>query len=243
MPLNSQRKAEHRKYRSSQQYYFLQVAEHGKTHYTYILRYPDGTPFYVGIGQGVRMFSHVEEARDPSRDNLKAETIREIWADGGDVLHTVDRLFEQEPWDREAELILAIGQQKHATGPLTNAQDYAPSYTVGGVEVRKYRMVQGEDVNRIPDSFKLMDIRLMAGPHEPKTRKSVFGKIYTVLEENPGVTGRQLVSLLQRVDFSANKSAYTQSGTVCSAWVCGYIEGGFFRRDRLHIQRWGQGDE
>jgi hypothetical protein len=219
------------------------LGRNNKSHYTYILRFPDGTPFYVGIGQGARMLAHVEEARDPSRDSLKVKTIRDIWANGGAVLHTVDRLYDREPWDREAELILSIGQQKHGTGPLTNAQDYAASHSVGGVEVRKYRDVQGDDVNRIPENFKLMDVCLMAGPREPRTRTSVFGKIYTVLEENPGVTGRELVHLLQRVNFSANKSAYTQSGAVCAAWVCGYIEGGFFRSDRQHIQRWIGGDD
>ncbi len=219
------------------------LRENKKAHYTYILRFPDGTPFYVGIGQGARMFAHVEEAQHPSGESLKVETIRCIWRGGGEVLHTVDRLYDREPWDREAELILSLGQQKHGTGPLTNAQDYAPSHSVDGVEVRKYRDVQGDDANRIPDSFKLVDVSLMAGPREPRTRTSVFGKIYTVLEENPGVTGRELVHLLQRVDFSANKSAYTQSGAVCAAWVCGYIEGGFFRSDRQHIQRWIGGDD
>jgi len=219
------------------------LAEKNKAHYTYVLRFPDGTPFYVGKGQGVRMFAHVEEAADPSRDSLKVNTIRGIWKDGGDVVHTIDRLYDQEPWIREAELIMSIGQQKHGTGPLTNAQDYALSHSVGGVDVRKYREVQGDDVNQIPGNFKLMDVRLMAGPREPKSRKSVFGKIYTVLEENPGVTGRELVALLQQIDFSMNKSAYTQSGSVCAAWICGYIEGGFFRSDRQHIQRWKGGDD
>lgn len=218
------------------------LAKRGKSHYTYILRFPDGTPFYVGIGQGTRMFAHVEEARDPNRQSLKVETIRGIWACGEEVLHTIDRLYDQEPWDREAELLLAFGQLKYGTGPLTNAQDYARSHSVNGVEVRKYRDVQGDDVNRIPEAFKLKNVRLMAGPRQPRTRGSVFGKIYTALEENPGVTGRELVSILQHVNFSANKSAYTQSGTVCAAWVCGYIEGGCFRNDTQYIQKWGSDD-
>ncbi|SEQ52273.1 hypothetical protein SAMN05421693_1451 [Ectothiorhodospira magna] len=214
------------------------LAESRKQHYTYILREPGGKPFYVGIGQGLRMFSHVEEAKDPERGGLKVEAIRNIWSQGGEVLHTIDGWHDNEPWVREAELIEAIGQIKHGTGPLTNAQDYSPSHVVAGVEVRKYKDVQGEDVNGIPETFKLKDVRLMAGPREPKTRRSVFGKIYTALEENPGVTGSELVSILLRLDFSSNKSAYTQSGAVCAAWVCGYIEGGYFRSDTQYIQSW-----
>jgi len=83
----------------------------------------------------------------------------------------------------------------------------------------------------------LRDVRLMAGPREPRSRKSVFGKIFSVLEENPGVTGEELVGLLLNVDFTSNESAYTQSGRVSSSWLVGYIEGGFFHKKCLHIQR------
>ncbi len=45
------------------------------------------------------------------------------------------------------------------------------------------------------------------GPSE----KSVYGKIFGILKEHPGVTGEELVELLLSVDFSDNKSAYTQT--------------------------------
>ena len=160
---------------------------------------------------------------------------------GGEVIHSIDRFHDQEPWDREEELIRLIGQLKHGTGPLTNEQDYSPSVKVNGVEVRKYAADHVDDTDRIPAKFKLRDVRLAAGPIEPKSRQSVFGKIYTVLEAHPGVTGEELVYLLKQIDFSGNKSAYTQSGEVCAAWLCGYIEGGFFRGDRLHLQRYAKG--
>ena len=32
-----------------------------------------GTPFYVGIGQGTRLFAHEEEARDPARTGAKPQ--------------------------------------------------------------------------------------------------------------------------------------------------------------------------
>lgn len=66
----------------------------GGPYYVYVLRIPDGqpsfggmgTPFYVGIGQGNRLFAHEEEARDPARSGAKVETIRSIWAKGGEVV-------------------------------------------------------------------------------------------------------------------------------------------------------------
>ena len=35
-------------------------------HYVYILRRPDGRPFYVGKGYGPRVFQHENEARHPN---------------------------------------------------------------------------------------------------------------------------------------------------------------------------------
>lgn len=214
--------------------------------YVYILRIPDGelkfgglgTPFYVGIGQGARLFAHEEEARDPTISSAKVETIRSIWKQGAEVVRTVDSVHAVEPWDREEELINSIGRLAEGTGPLTNAQVYAPSFKLNGVELRKYAAdhAASGDANAAPAKFKLRHTRLMAGPNKPQSQRSVFGKIYTVIEANPGVTGEDLVRLLGSVDFTSNKSAYTQGGQVSASWLVGYIEGGYFRSDRRHLQ-------
>ena len=137
-----------------------------------------------------------------------------------------------------SELINSIGRLADGTGPLTNAQTYAPSLKLNGIELRKYAADHeaSGDANAIPAKFKLRHKRLMAGPREPLSRTSVFGKIYTVAQANPGVTGEQLISLLNAVDFTGNKSAYTQGGQVSASWLVGYIEGGYFRNDRQHLQ-------
>jgi hypothetical protein len=224
----------------------LIAASGGGPHYVYLLRMPDGepqfggkgTPFYVGIGQGTRLFAHEEEARDPARSSSKIETIRSIWAKGGEVVRTIDSIHTVEPWGREGELINSIGRLAEGAGPLTNDQTYAPSHKLNGIELRKYaadHKVSG-DASAIPAKFKLRHTRLMAGPREPLSRTSVFGKIFTVSEANPGVTGEELIGLLGAVDFTANKSAYTQGGQVSASWLVGYIEGGYFRSDRQHLQ-------
>lgn len=224
----------------------LIAASGGGPHYVYLLRVPDGepkfgglgTPFYVGIGQGARLFAHEEEARDPLRSGAKVDMIRSIWAKGGEIVRTIDSVHTIEPWDREEELINLIGRLAEGTGPLTNAQTYARSLKLNGIELRKYAAdhTASGDANAIPAKFKLRHTRLMAGPREPRSRKSVFGKIYTIAEANPGVTGEELVGLLSAVDFTGNKSAYTQGGQVSSSWLVGYIEGGYYRSDRQHLQ-------
>jgi hypothetical protein len=220
-------------------------ASGGGPHYVYVLRMPDrepnygglGTPFYVGIGQGTRLFAHEDEARDAARSGAKVETIRSIWSKGGEVVRTIDSIHAVEPWDREEELINSIGRLAEGAGPLTNAQTYAPSLKLDGIEHRKYAANHAShDGNAIPAKFKLRHTRLMAGLKEPQSRTSVFGKIYMVAEANPGLTGEELVDLLRVVDFTNNKSAYTQGGQVSASWLVGYIEGGYFRQDRQHLQ-------
>jgi hypothetical protein len=217
-------------------------------HYVYVLRQPDGvesfgaigTPFYVGIGQRGRLFEHEKAARDGSEEGLKIDTIRSIWAAGHEVARTIDSFHEKEPWIREAELIHEIGRIAEGTGPLTNPQTYSRSHAVEGVELRKYAQEQlsAGGIDAIPPRFKLRNVRLMAGPNQPRSLTSVMGKVYSTARDNPGVTGEELVYLLAKLDFSSNKSAYTQSGQVCASWLCGYIGGAYFRSDKQHLSEY-----
>lgn len=217
-------------------------------HYVYVLRQPDsipsfggiGTPFYVGIGQRGRLFEHEKAAREGKENGLKIETIRSIWARGLEDVRTIDSFHTKEPWIREAELIHEIGRIADGTGPLVNPQIYAESRTHDGVELRKYAIDQLAvgGVDAIPERFKLRQTRLTAGPKAPKSLTSVMGKVYSTAKANPGVTGEELVFLLAKLDFSGNKSAYTQSGKVCASWICGYIEGAYFRNDKMHLQEY-----
>ena len=215
-------------------------------HYVYVLRYPDnvpihgglGTPFYVGIGQRNRLFSHEEAAVCHGEESEKADAIRAIRAAGKEVVRTIDSFHTVEPFLREAELIHEIGRKAEGRGPLLNAQSYAPSAKIDGVEVRKYAAEQAAagSFDAIPARFKLRYTKLVIGPEKPKSRSSVMGKVYTAVENNPGVTGEELVRLLQREDFTGNKSAYTQSGQVCAAWLVGYVDGACFHPRARIIQ-------
>jgi hypothetical protein len=208
--------------------------------YVYVLCEPplrdEIRPFYVGIGQLDRVFAHEFEAKRPYSIGAKVEKIRRIWDAGGEVIRVIDGFFPWEPWEREEELINLYGLIKDGTGILANEQRYSPSHVRDGVELRKY----ADEGNELPSNFIRRGVRLQIGPRSPSSPTSVYGKICSVLTKNPGVTGAELVELLLNVDFSANKSAYTKSGTVSRPWLAKYIDGGFYEKNRC-IQEFQSG--
>lgn len=93
-------------------------------HYVYILRRPDGRPFYVGKGYGPRVFQHENEARHPNNrlsNAYKLNVIRSIWKAGLKPLYEIDLVTASanEACAREAALIGLI-KRLHEGGPLTN---------------------------------------------------------------------------------------------------------------------------
>ncbi|HYD98672.1 MAG TPA: GIY-YIG nuclease family protein [Alphaproteobacteria bacterium] len=103
-------------------------------HYVYILRRPDGRPFYVGKGTGDRLAHHENEARHPNdwRSNAyKLNVIRAIQRSGAAIVYEIDFVTDDEAaaYAREGALIEAIGRL-HEGGPLTNLA--AGGGTTGG---------------------------------------------------------------------------------------------------------------
>lgn len=93
-------------------------------HYVYVLRRPDGRPFYVGKGIRDRVFAHENEARHPNnrRSNAyKLNVIRSIWRQGVAVDYEIalTSMDEAAAYAREAELIGTF-KRLHEGGPLTN---------------------------------------------------------------------------------------------------------------------------
>lgn len=205
---------------------------HPGSHYVYLLCLPPDSallvPFYVGIGKGLRIFSHEDEARDMSVSGRKVDRIRGIWSMGGELIRVIDGIHEAEPWAREEELINKFGLEKDGSGVLTNEQRYSRSYVEDGVELRKY----ADSGNELPNNFRRRHDRLIVGPRSPKSSSSVYGKICAVLQCHPGVTGAELVELLLDTDFTENKSAYTSTGNVSRPWLAKYIDGGFYEKNR-----------
>lgn len=95
-------------------------------YYVYILRKPDGRPFYVGVGRSrdkdhQRVQDHGMLARGKDR-SWKSIVIRSIWNAGGQVHYGIDGWHdsEAEVFAREVELIESIGRKDLGVGPLVN---------------------------------------------------------------------------------------------------------------------------
>jgi hypothetical protein len=63
--------------------------------YTYLLMRPDGTVFYVGKGQGNRIDAHEKEAKKNVQSS-KCDIIRQIWAEGGQIIKQKVAFFDDE---------------------------------------------------------------------------------------------------------------------------------------------------
>lgn len=92
--------------------------------YVYVLRRPDGHPFYVGKGKIDRVFQHENEARHPNdfRSNpFKLNVIRKIKKAGANLIYEIDFITDNETAALSREMLL-IGALKrlHEGGPLTN---------------------------------------------------------------------------------------------------------------------------
>lgn len=92
--------------------------------YIYILRRPDGRPFYVGQGAGSRVFFHENEARHANNwktNDHKLNVIRSIWRADLALIYEIDLISDDLHAinDRETELIRLFGRL-HEGGVLTN---------------------------------------------------------------------------------------------------------------------------
>jgi hypothetical protein len=121
-------------------------------HYVYILRRPEGRPFYVGKGKGSRVFQHENEARHPG-NYPKLNVIRAIWKNAGIVQYEIDSVFETaaEAYAREATLILAF-KRLHEGGPLTNlAPGGGTDAGISPISKEKHRVTLGGVPTDDPD--------------------------------------------------------------------------------------------
>lgn len=111
-------------------------------YYVYVLRRPDGRPFYVGKGTGDRAFYHENEARHPNgrfSNSHKLNIIRSVLRFNQTIGYEVDSWWDKEAdaYERETDLIGQLGRL-HEGGPLTNRAAGGGS-TAGAAPVSKAR--------------------------------------------------------------------------------------------------------
>lgn len=89
--------------------------------YVYVLRHPDGAPFYVGLGTKRRIRFH-ERAAGSATQSAKLAIIREIMTSGAQVGYEITGWFDDMPSAaiEERRLIALYGRADHGDGPLTN---------------------------------------------------------------------------------------------------------------------------
>ncbi len=143
-------------------------------YYIYILHKPDGVPFYVGKGkiqtkQQYRVAYHEDEAKNghrwknPHRNQLKLNTIRKIWKDGGNVGYSIDSWYNtlEAVNEREVKLIATIGRRITGEGPLANISEGGEGYnkspeTIQQISdgLKKYYATHPEAIQKMSESGK-----------------------------------------------------------------------------------------
>ncbi len=122
----------------------------------YVLRRPDGRPFYVGKGIGDRVLAHENEARHPNdrkSNAYKLNVIRSIWRSDEAVVYEIDFITEDEDaaYARESEIISKL-KRLHEGGPLTNlASGGGSSFGVAPVSKEQHSATLGGIPDDNPD--------------------------------------------------------------------------------------------
>ena len=100
------------------------IRENGGRSYVYVLRRPNGDPFYVGKGVSFRVLQHEAEAKGYAKTH-KLNVIRSLWRKGLAVTHEIAGFFDDESTAlaSERELIQQFGRYDLGRGPLTNQTD------------------------------------------------------------------------------------------------------------------------
>lgn len=73
--------------------------------YNYVLMRPDGSVFYVGKGTGNRIDQHEIEARNGVQ-SYKCRVIRQVWAEGGEIIKQKIAFHDTEEDAYQLEMLL-----------------------------------------------------------------------------------------------------------------------------------------
>lgn len=94
-------------------------------YYVYIYSYPNGTPFYIGMGKNKRYLSHLKEAKSnpiPTSGEHKLNIIRKLIRDELEpiIIIVEGNITREQAAELEIFLIAEIGRKDLELGPLSN---------------------------------------------------------------------------------------------------------------------------
>lgn len=140
-----------------------------KIFYVYVYFHLNGTPIYVGKGQGNRWLSHLKWSYNKKLDR----TIKKYGT--LPVVICRNNLTEQEAFETEMALINAIGRENTGTGPLFNLTDGGDGVAgrVVPEEERKIHSRTHKGKINSPEARKKMSLSRRGVPKTPEHRAAI----------------------------------------------------------------------
>ncbi len=175
--------------------------------YVYVLARPNGTPFYVGKGNGRRLRDHMCEARRACQCQ-KCRTIRKVWRQGGEVVGSI--VFrtddEQEAFDHERALIAQYGRQT-----LCNQTDggEGPAGAIHSGETRQKRSIAQKIAWENPEN-RARRVASMKGTQSPE-KKSAASKASQSSPESLARLSAEKKAQWEDPDYRAHMGAISKS--------------------------------
>jgi len=182
------------------------IEESSYKFYCYLLRYPNGTPFYAGKGKGFRLFNHETPHNLKNNSNkLLVNVIKKILNSNSKLTYTIEEYFniESEAYSFEETLIQKYGRRDIGTGILCNLDNGGQ----GGAsdwseETKNKRLITfnktiKEDLNY---SAKLSNSITQAYIDDPTYSKRVSNSIIKVYETT------DLANRLSKIHIKRNEN-------------------------------------
>jgi hypothetical protein len=194
------------------------IKKHSSKFYVYIMKMPDGMPFYVGKGHARRMAAHEVQARS-EKSSEKISIIRKIWAESGVVRYEIFDFYDDETaaLESESRLIESLGRAC-AGGILVNATSGGQGVSghthseksrqkmregiLLGVAPPSVRAERMRELSRDPEFIRrrkagdaVARTKLAAIQRKPENRKAKSDQMKAILAASPALKNARLAHL------------------------------------------------